>query len=77
MDWNFNIGWFILGLMIMVGGTLMMVFHRQIADNMASGVASYDKVKLFAGLAIGLGLLIMMNLHTLILTIFVNIVFKR
>ena len=77
MDWNFNIGWFILGLMIMVGGTLGMVFHRQIADNMASGVASYDKVKLFSGIAIGLGLLIMMNLHTLILTFFVNLVFKR
>ncbi len=77
MDWNFNIGWFILGLMIMVGGTLGMVFYRQIADNMASGVASYDKVKLFSGIAIGLGLLIMMNLHTLILTFFVNLVFKR
>ena len=77
MDWNFSIGWFILGLMIMIGGTLTVVFYRQIAENMASGVSSYDKVKLFGGIAIGLGLIIMMNIHTFLLTLFVNLVFKR
>ena len=76
MDWNFNFGWVVLGLIITIGGTLVAAFHRQIADNMASGVNSYANVRLFGLITVGVGFAVMANLHTLILSIFVNIVFK-
>ena len=77
MDWNFSFGWMFLGLLITVAGTLVVLFHRQIADNMAGGVSSYDKVKIFGIVAIGVGFLVMSNLHTLLLSAFVQLVFKR
>ena len=77
IDWSFNFGWVIFGLMIAGAGTAVVVYYRQIADNMASGINSYDKVKLFGIIAIVVGLLVMANLHTLILTLLVQIIFKR
>ena len=56
----------------------MVVFHRQITDNfLTTGVSGYDKVKFWGVITCILGLLIMTNLHTAILTALVNIVFKR
>ena len=77
MSWEFSVGWFFLGVLIVVGGTLMVVFYRQISENFAHGISSYDKVKFWGIMAIVLGLLIMMNLHTMILEWLVNLVFKR
>lgn len=78
MDWNFSIGWFFLGILILAGGAAIVVFYRQIAENfLTSGVSGYDRVKLAGIITCVLGLLIMTNLHTAILTAFVNIVFKR
>lgn len=77
IDWNFNFGWVILGLMIAAAGGAIVAFYRQIADNMASGVNSYDKVKLAGLIILGIGLAVMANLHTLILSFLVQIIFKR
>ena len=77
MNWNFSIGWFLAGLIILIGGTLITVFYQPIADNIASGVSSYNKVKLAGVIIAIIGFIIMANLHTLILTGFVNLVFKR
>lgn len=65
--WEFNIGWFLGGIAIIIGGTLVVVFHKWIGDNMASGLSSYGKIKLFGVIAIGVGLLCMTNLHTTLL----------
>lgn len=75
MDWNFSFGWFFLGLLILIAGTLVTVFYQPISDNMASGVSSYERVKLFGIITAVVGLTVMANLHTLILSFFVNIVF--
>ena len=77
IDWSFSFGWFALGALILGIGAAIVIFYQQISDNFISGVSSYDKVKL-AGIIIAIvGLLIMANLHTLILSAFVNLVFKR
>lgn len=77
MDWNFSFGWFFTGVLILAAGTAITVFYQKIADNLAGGVTSYDKIKLVGIIIAALGFLIMANLHTLILTLFVNIVFNR
>jgi hypothetical protein len=44
----------------------MVKFHRAIADNLAGGVQSYDKIKLWGVIAIIGGFVVMCNLHTLL-----------
>ena len=77
MDWNFSIGWFFAGVLILAAGTAITVFYQKIADNIANGVSSYEKVKLAGIITAIVGFLIMANLHTLILSLFVNLVFNR
>lgn len=73
ISWEFSVGWFLLGLLILIAGGLVVVFYRQISENLASGISSYDRVKLVGLIACGVGLLIMMNLHTLLLKMFVSL----
>lgn len=77
MDFTFNVGWMFGGLAITLVGGLIVVFYRQIADNMASGVSSYEKVKLFGIITVVIGLLVTANLHILILTFITNLLFNR
>ena len=73
MDFTFSIGWLFGGLAIAAAGGAIVFFHRQIAEHMASGVSSYDKVKLFGLITLIVGLLVAMNLHTVILSFIVHI----
>ena len=77
MDFEYSIGWMFGGLLIALIGGLIVLFYKQIADNMANGVTSYGRVKLFGIITIVIGLLITANLHTLILSFFVDIIFKH
>ena len=77
MDWNFSIGWFLLGLVIFIAGGAMVFFYKPISDNMASGVSSYQRVKFWGMVVAGIGFIIMVNLHTLILTAIVNLIRVR
>ena len=74
MDFTFSIGWVFGGLVIAAVGGAIVYFHQKIADNLAGGVRSYDKVKLFGLITVIVGLLIAANLHTLILTLLVNFI---
>jgi hypothetical protein len=74
MDFTFDFGWVIGGIVIAAAGGAIVYFHKQIADNLASGVSSYEKVKLFGVITTVIGLIIMANLHTLILTFLVKII---
>jgi hypothetical protein len=74
MDFTFSIGWVFGGLLIAAAGGLIVINYQRIADNLVSGVSSYDKVKLFGIITIAVGLIVAMNLHTLILTILVNFI---
>lgn len=77
MDFTFDFGWMIGGIVITIAGGLVVIFYRQIAENMANGVSSYDKVKLFGIITIVVGLLVTANLHTLLLTWLVSLMFGR
>lgn len=77
MDFEYSFGWMIGGLVIALAGGLIVVFYKQIADNLANGVSSYDHVKLFGIITIVVGLIVTANLHTLILGWLVSIMFGR
>jgi len=77
MEYNFTVGALAVGLLILAAGGTLVIFYRQIADNMASGVSSYDRVKLFGLIAMGVGLIIATSLHTLILSGLVSIIFPN
>ena len=72
---SFNIGAFIIGFLILAAGGACVVFYRQIAENLAHGVSSYDHVKIFGVIAIALGFLVMTNLHTVILEGLIKLIF--
>lgn len=73
MDWQFSIGWFMTGLLIFAAGGAIIFFYKQISDHMLSGVASYDRVKFWGAIIAGVGFIVMTNIHTLLLTLFVNL----
>lgn len=77
MDFTFNIGWMFGGLAITLVGGLIVVFYKQIADNLVSGVSSYDKVKLFGVITVVVGLLVASNLMSLILTGIFTLMFGK
>ena len=77
MDFNFSIGWLFGGLAITLAGGLIVVFYRQIAENLANGVSSYDKVKLFGIITIIIGLICTADLHIILLTLLFNLLFGR
>lgn len=74
MDFTYNFGWMVAGLVIAAAGGAIVYFHRQIADNLASGVSSYEKVKLFGVITIVIGLLVTANLHILVLQLIVRLI---
>jgi hypothetical protein len=77
MSWEFSIGWFILGIIILAAGAAVVVFYRQISYGLASGVNSFERVKLFGIITAAVGLLVMANIHTFLLGLFVNLIFGR
>ena len=77
MNYEFSLGWLFGGLAIAIAGGLIVIFYKQIADNLVNGVSSYDKVKLFGVITAVIGLICMANLHTFILTWLVKLLFGR
>ena len=77
MQWNFSFGWMLIGLIITTLSGLVVAKYQVISDNMLSGVSSYDRVKFWGLIGVGLGLVVTANLHTFFLTILVSLLFKR
>ena len=77
MEYNFSIGAFFLGLLIIVVSAAVLFWYRQIAENMLSSTASYDKLRFWAVIGILVGLLVTFNLHTFILGWLLGFVFHR
>lgn len=72
-NFTFDLGWMIGGILITILGGLIVVFYRQIADNLANGVSSYGHVKLFGVITIVVGLIFTANLHIILLTLIVDL----
>lgn len=77
MDFEFSLGWLFGGLAIAAAGGLIVIFYRQIAENLVNGVSSYEKVKLFGVITIIVGLICTANLHVFVLTFLVNLLFGK
>ena len=77
MEYEFSVGWLFGGLLIALVGGLIVVFYKQIADNLVSGVSSYNKVKLVGVITIIVGLICTANLHTFILGWLIHLMFGR
>ena len=75
MEYEFSVGSFFFGLVLIIAGVLFVRFYQWFADNFGGGVGSYERFKLFGILACGLGLVVMINLHTLILGAVVRAIF--
>ena len=77
MTYEFSWTWFGIGFLILLAGAALTVWYRQVADNLGSGVSSYERYKLWGLMGCGIGLLTMLNLHTLILNMLIGGLFHR
>jgi len=75
MEYTFDWGAFILGILILAASGALVVYYRPIADNFGSGAASYDSYRIWGLIGCGLGLVVMLNLHTFLLTLFFSQLF--
>ncbi len=67
----------VAGLAITLAGALVVIFYRPIAENLANGVSSYEKVKLFGIIAVVIGLLTTSNLLLFVFNLLFGFLFKH
>lgn len=77
MGWSFSFGWMFAGLLVMVAGALIVIYYQKVAESFLNGVTDYEKTKLIGIIVVVVGLILVTNLHTVLLTAFVNLLFKR
>lgn len=75
MSYEFSVGWFFIGLIVLTVGVAFVRWYQWVADNFGSGVASYDRYRLYALITCIVGLIIMVNLHTMLLRAFFRMLF--
>ena len=73
--YEFSIGWLFIGILIMIFGGGVTLFYKQVADNLASGISSYQNVKKFGIITLAVGFLVATSLHTLILNWIISLIF--
>ena len=76
MEYTFSWGSFVFGIIILIISACVVIWHRQLADTFSGGVGSYERYQLWGIIGCVLGLLVMTNLHTLILTAFLVLFFR-
>ncbi len=77
MEYKFSVGSFFVGLIILVVGVVFVRYHQWVANNFGGGVGSFDRYKLYAFIACGLGLIVMVNLHAMLLNWFFSLIFGQ
>lgn len=77
MGWSFSFGWMFAGLLVMVAGALIVIYYQKVAESFLNGVTDYEKTKLIGIIVVIVGLILVTNLHTVLLTAFVNLLFRR
>lgn len=73
---KFSFGTFLIGVAMTIISGLFIAFHRQIADNMGGGVSDYERYKKWGMAALGISILVMINVHKILLDLFVNTFFR-
>ena len=67
MEYTFSWSWFFIGILVFLASAALVVWYRPIADNFGSGVGSYDRFRMWGLIGCGIGFIMMLNLHTVIL----------
>ena len=75
--YEFSIGWFVIGVVILTAGIMFVKYYQWVADNFGGGVGSYERYRLVAFITCAVGFITMTNLHTLILTALVQAIFPQ
>lgn len=75
MEYTFSWGWFLVGIIILVLGGLLTRYYQWTADNFGGGLGSYERFKLAGLIGCGVGFVVMLNLHTLILYFVLDSIF--
>ena len=77
MDISFSWIWFTGGLLVIIAGIVFLRFHAWVADNFGSGVVDYERYRLYALIAIGIGFLAMLNLVPILLGLILGLLFNN
>ena len=75
MEYTFSLGWFAAGVAILLIGTALTLYYKPVADNLGGGASSYDRYRLYGLITCAIGLAVMVNLHTLLFSLFFGILF--
>lgn len=75
MEYEFSVAWFIVGFLVVVVGGLFVQYHQWVADNFGGGIGSYDRYKLAAFITVAVGIVFMLNVHTVFLAWFFGMLF--
>ena len=75
--YEFSFGAFFIGLIILILGAIGVIYHQKLADSLGSGVGSYERFRLWSLIACGLGIVIMLSLHSILLNWIVTSIFNR
>jgi hypothetical protein len=75
MDITFSWAWFFGGLGIIIASVVFLRFHEFVANNFGGGMSDYERYKLYAVIAAGVGFLAMLNLIPIILGLLVGSLF--
>jgi hypothetical protein len=73
--YEFSIGSFFFGFLILVVGVVFVRFYQWVANNFGNGVASYDHYRFYALITCCTGFIVMLNLHSLVLRWFFGHIF--
>lgn len=68
MHYSFNIPWFIVGIIVTAVGLALVRYYKEVCDNFAWGAHSYQKCKLIGLATCMVGILMIFNLHSLLLS---------
>ena len=77
MEYTFSWGWFLIGLLITLAGAALVLWHQKIADAFGGGAMSYGKYQLVGLIASLVGLITMLNLHSLLIRAIFGMFFGR
>ena len=74
--YEFSFGAFFIGLIVLALGAVGVIYHQKIADNFGNGAGSYDRYKLYALIMCGVGVAVMLSLHTIPINWLIDSIFN-
>jgi hypothetical protein len=73
--YEFSIGWFFIGLLVIAVGVCLVKFYKQVADGIGRGLSDYDRFKLAGVITCIAGILMALNLHMMVIGFIVRLIF--